>query len=307
MNVTNLKRNTIIAVALILGVVAASTSHAAKAETFQESFEKTYPIESTARFSFEGVSDDLVVKVWDEKKIEIKATFSGKGKAPEVKIDPDTSDFEIEVDHSGTRRKSQSVKVVVRLPEGVKADINNVSGDLSLEGVKGGIQINLVSGDVTVSEIGEKLEVNTVSGDLHVEKADVKRFDLNTVSGKVICNGLKAKEVSLKAVSGDFRCEKSRCENITMNAVSGDVFYEGALVEGGTYEFSTKSGDVTLSIPAETSFRIDLSTFSGDLTCDFPLDKIKRTNGESLSGVHKDGKAEIEVSTFSGEVIIKKK
>ena len=296
---------TLIGAALLLAITTASTVQA-KTENFQDSFEKSYPIDPSARFTFEGVSDELSLRTWEKETVEVRATFKGKGEAPEVRIDTDTEDFSIEVDHDSGRKKTKSVTFEIRIPEGVQADIKGVSGDFSILGIKGGLRAETVSGDITADGIGRKVIVETVSGDLSIDRCEVKQFKAESVSGEILAADLKTGDLVAETVSGDVLCKKVRSESIRLATVSGDVIYKGEIVEEGTYEISTYSGDVMLSIPPSSSFRIGMDTFSGDLTCDFALEKIAKENGEKLSGVHGGGKSEIKVKTFSGDVMIRK-
>jgi len=276
---------TVFGSALLLAATTAATVQA-KTEAYEDSFEKSYSIDPSARFTFEGVSDELSLRAWEKEAIEVRATFKGKGKAPEVRIDTDPKDFTIEVDHSSDRKKTKSVTFEVRLPAGVQADIEGVSGDFIIDGIRGGLRAETVSGDVTAAGVGRKISVETVSGDLSIDRCDVKHFEAESVSGEIRAADLRSGDLVVETVSGDVQCERARCESIRLATVSGDVYYSGEIVEDGTYELSTYSGDVMLSIPPASSFRIGMDTFSGDLTCDFSLEKIARENGEKLSGVH---------------------
>jgi hypothetical protein len=55
-------------------------------------------------------------------------------------------------------------------------------------------------------------------------------------------------------------------------AVSGQVLYTGALSRGGSYDFSTISGDVMMELPADASFTIHARiVVSGEIDTDFPV------------------------------------
>src|SRR5205085_9178481 len=57
--------------------------------------------------------------------------------------------------------------------------------------------------------------------------------------------------------------------------------YTGALARGGAYDFKTISGEVTVEIPADSSFTLHAKVvISGDIDTDFPI----RTAAVSTSG-----------------------
>ncbi len=120
--------------------------------------------------------------------------------------------------------------------------------------------------------------------------------------------GLEAREVDVSSVSGDVRLEQVQSHRASMESVSGDLVYDGTLASGGRYEFKSHSGDIRLIIPGDVGFELEAQTFSGEVSSDFEMtvtssDRRRR----NLRGVVGDGSAVIEVTTFSGNVSIKRR
>ena len=83
-----------------------------------------------------------------------------------------------------------------------------------------------------------------------------------------------------------------------------------AAARSGRYEFNTHSGTVRLTLGSSAGFELNASTFSGDIRSDLPVTindvRSRRGPGRSVRVVVSDGAASLTVSTFSGDVIIRK-
>jgi DUF4097 and DUF4098 domain-containing protein YvlB len=129
------------------------------------------------------------------------------------------------------------------------------------------------------------------------------------VSGKVRAHDVKARGLSLSAISGDVEVTNVEAERIEGKSVSGDFVFAGAVARNARYEFSTHSGNVRLTLGGSTGFEVTANTFSGDIRSDLPVsvnDVRSRRPGRSVRGVVGDGGATLTVSTFSGEIIIRR-
>jgi hypothetical protein len=83
-------------------------------------------------------------------------------------------------------------------------------------------------------------------------------------------------------VSGDVTLEGITHAQVRGTATSGDILYRGALAHGGDYDFKTTSGDLSLELPADSSFSLHAKVvLNGDIITDFP---VKVSAGSSASG-----------------------
>jgi hypothetical protein len=119
------------------------------------------------------------------------------------------------------------------------------------------VEVSCLSGDVSVSDSSGPVRVTTTSGD--VEARNVR----NLSAGDYF---------EAKSASGDLTLEGVTHRQVSGNVVSGSVLYTGALARGGSYSFSTISGEVTLELPADASFSLHAKVVaSGDIDTDFPV------------------------------------
>ena len=91
-------------------------------------------------------------------------------------------------------------------------------------------------------------------------------------------------------------------------STSGDIHYSGRILGGGQYEFKSHSGDVIITIGDDVGFELEANTFSGEIESDFEMRVSSGgRHGRSISAVIGNGSAMIEVTTFSGNIMLRKR
>jgi hypothetical protein len=101
------------------------------------------------------------------------------------------------------------------------------------------------------------------------------------------------------------------CDNLDARSVTGKVEYAGALTPSGHYEISSHSGPIRLTLSGDVGFDLSAQSFSGSITSDWPLNAVGRGQALRLQhlmrGTFGDGSAALNISTFSGDVVIVKR
>lgn len=124
-----------------------------------------------------------------------------------------------------------SVEFVVRVPDGVKLDMNTVNGDLRISGATAEVNARTVNGGIDASSMGGPVRAQTVNGSIRAEMGNSGREDLSysTVNGSITViapNPLSA-ELRMETVNGaietDFPLTVSgRINPRRVNATVGD-------------------------------------------------------------------------------------
>jgi hypothetical protein len=122
-------------------------------------------------------------------------------------------------------------------------DLQSGSGDVKLLRITGEIRLQTGSGNLRAREIAGTIRGGAGSGDIELEETGSGDVDLRTGSGNITARG----------VQGAFRAE----------AGSGDITGEGT--QTGTWEIRTGSGNVHVRLPLNAAFDANLSTSSGTL------------------------------------------
>jgi len=207
------------------------------------------------------------------------------------------------------------VDYIVSAPPQVTIDVKSVSGDVTVDGIKGEVRAETVSGNVKASGLARESSVKAVSGDVSVTASAVDgELAAQSVSGDVFLKGVKARELNAGTVSGDVKIATGACERALVRSVSGNLEMGSALMKGGRYELRSHSGAVTLYVDGKVGFEVNADSFSGDIKTELPLDvkSKKESSGygppnKTLRAVYLDGSAQVEVSSFSGTILISKR
>ena len=137
-------------------------------------------------------------------------------------------------------------------------------------------------------------------------------INIQTGKGDIELEEINAKSCVIRAARGDARLKRGWMGNLDMKIMSGDIECESCLPTGD-WTIRANRGDVHLSLPADTTARLDATTRHGDIHSKTPLVRVTRQGPESWHGnrmvgsigTKTEGKMpEIDVSTLSGDIEI---
>ena len=212
---------------------------------------------------------------------------------------------------NGRRNINVSVAYTVAAPEGTRIIVKSISGDISVRDIHGALTLESISGTVRIANAGNAASGRTISGDVELVDTKVEgTLEAGTISGAVRLRRVAARSVTVNSVSGSVELEELSAERVAAQAISGDITFAGNLQSNGRYEFTSHSGNVRLAIPAGAGFQIEASSFSGSINTDIPITMSggQRTGrSRSLRGTANGGGATLDLTTFSGTILITKR
>ena len=212
------------------------------------------------------------------------------------------------------RNVNVSVAYTLTAPVGARVTARSISGNVTARDLQGELTLESVSGNVAIANGGRVASAKTISGNVEITGTTIDgALDASSVSGTVAVRKTKARRMALATVSGNVAIEDVDCGRVEMQAVSGDVDLTGALSAGGRYDITSHSGQVRITLSGDTGFELDANSFSGSIRSDLPL--TGQTGGTSargrrqqgVHGVYGNGSAVLDVTTFSGSIVIAKR
>ena len=210
------------------------------------------------------------------------------------------------------RNVNVSVAYTVSAPAGTRLTIGSVSGSVKVSDIKGDLAINSISGTVRIANGGRIASAKSVSGAVEISDTQLEgALEAQSISGDVSLRRVTARRASLGTVSGSVKVQDLQCDRVEAHSISGTVEYGGALSKGGRYELSSHSGDVRVALAGDTGFELEAKSFSGSVNSDLRL-TLQESGGDNrrgprrtaIRGVFGDGSAVLDVTTFSGSVVI---
>lgn len=299
-------------------LVGFSSPYSMAKEKYEQKFEKTVQLDKKGKVWLRNISGEVEVKTWNKAEVKIDAlkvsTGSSLAKAKEnvekvkIQVEKEGDVLRIKTDYPEHKFKSFDVSVNYNLtvPSLASLELNTVSGNVDVEKAGGKVEVEVVSGDIVIRGADDRVECKTVSGDIVLQQVKGNVYS-KTVSGNVEVRGVRG-SLEVETVSGDLKMEEvSSAQDIKAKTLSGETFYQGEFREDGHYSFKSHSGDIHLNIPASSSFSLEASTFSGEIDCDFEIVLSGKISKKEIKGTVNKGGAEVKLSTFSGDMHVKKK
>jgi gas vesicle protein len=282
---------------------------------------KTFSVGRTGSLLLHNMSGDVVITAGGGSEVRVEAIKRAKGRS-QAEARQQLENVVLTIQDAGGRvdvraeprgREARAwVDFNVIVPYEASAEVHSVSGDISVTGVKGEVRAETVSGTVKASGLTRLASMKSVSGDVELNGVESDgTVVLSSVSGDVTATNLKARGLDVSAVSGDTTLNQCQTDRAQVNTVNGDITYSGRLSKAGRYELKTHSGNITLNHQG-SPFEVAASTFSGDIKFDQPLPATVKANtnrygpGRSVRGTVGNGGAYVELTTFSGDILVGK-
>src|SRR5215207_1387921 len=233
---------------------------------------------------------DVIVRGWDRNEVRARIEEAGTLRllTPNVRPAPrvevlvsDERDAELGAGHCGS---NETVELTV--PRGATVEVRLNTGHVEVTDVAEA-RVKVLSGDVDVRRVSRAVEVSCLSGDVSVSDS-MGPVRVVSISGDVEARNVRTASpgdsFEASSQSGDVMIERVGHGRVTGSAVSGNLLYAGALARGGSYDFRTISGDVTMELPANASFNLHAKVVvSGEIVTDFPVKTIAVTSSSASS------------------------
>src|SRR5882724_1185845 len=183
-----------------------------------------------------------------------------------------------------------------------KVSINTQNGAVTVERVTGAIDVNTLGGEITVVNSQGAIKVHSVGGDIEVR-------DISPRAPEDVCE--------VGNVGGDITLENISHRQVKVDTVGGEVTFKSALARGGRYSFQSISGDLTLLLPPDSSFRLS-ATLQDEPDSDFAIrysstdppppdtNRKYRPIPRKFEGTYGTGDAQISFSSFNASVHLRK-
>jgi phage tail sheath gpL-like len=289
---------------LAAAVLAAASAPAVA----QQQINKRVSVAADATIEVSNVQGSVTITAWDKNEVELVA---------ELESDKDELEFEatdrhvrIEVERPEGRSRhdeDDDASLTLRVPGGARLDIDTVSAEIGVTGVKGEQSLETVSGEIRTQAFDAPIRANAVSGDVTVTGNGGKASVITeNVSGTSNVTGIRG-EYHGEVVSGELNAVVAGAERLELSSVSGDINLQAELTHAARVEMGSVSGMITLKVKSPVNADFDIESFSGDIENCFgqkSRDTSKYTPGSELNFTQGKGGARVEIETLSGEISI---
>jgi hypothetical protein len=212
-------------------------------------------------------------------------------------------------------------QVSKRYPGGknVRVELRNISGTIVVESwnkdeIRMSATLESKNAHIVPKQVDQCLMIDVMSdnrgrgdiGDINF-KLQVpvnSSVDLETRRGNIsvanIRGGLVRAHVSSE---GDIELTNISASQVVAQNVIGNIFFDGEFSRGGTYEFKSNKGDITIRIPGNSAFRLVAASPMRKIALnDFWNNNFKTQDGRKYVGDVGDGRSSVSVTNFSGQI-----
>lgn len=212
-------------------------------------------------------------------------------------------------------------KINKRYPGGknVRVELRNISGTIIVESwnkdeIRLTATIESKHAQILPKQVDQCLMIDVVSdnrGRSDIGDINFKLFvpvsssiDLETRSGNINVSNIRSGLVRAYVSSeGDIALSNISASQVIAKNVTGDIFFDGEFSRGGTYEFKSNKGNITIRIPGNSDFRLVASSPARKIALnDFWNNNFKNQDGRKMVGDVGDGRSSVSVMNFSGQI-----
>jgi hypothetical protein len=314
---------------MLLMLLAAIATAGCIAETGAEgSFDRTFTIQGPVQLEVSTGSGSvrIIATTGDDVRIhgDIRAhgwsSEDAHAKMRDIAAHPPVSQENNLIRIGGNQRlRNFSIDYRIEVPAATELHCGTGSGDVEVQGIQGPATFTSGSGSIHASDIGNDVQATTGSGGIRL--SDIQgQVQAGAGSGDVSVDGAKG-AVRLRSGSGkleigspnDAVVAETGSGDVVVNGAhadlrvrtgSGAVQIDGNPAESSYWDLHASSGDVTLHVPGDASFRLYAHTGSGDIDAGIPIVLEGTTGKHELRARIGDGKGRVEVETSSGKITL---
>jgi hypothetical protein len=280
--------------ALVLALVCAFAAQAF-ARGAVAPVQQSVPAAQDATVSLCVESGDVTVRGWERgevrasaagaERVELRRADAGAGQSAASRVEVLTVGAGETVaggcSHTGGT-------IALDVPRGSFVQVKSYGGKIEIEGVAGA-RVETLGGDLSLRGITKSVEATSANGVISV-RASKGRVRLLTISGRIEAEDVGASEAgdgfSAKSTSGDISLARISNAQVEATTANGSVELEGTLARGGLYALRSQTGNITLTLPEDSSFLVSAKvSYGGEIVTDFPLRQLpKKSDGTSAAG-----------------------
>jgi hypothetical protein len=290
-----------------LGLAASAMSAAAQqrgrvsynGRDYRSRIDTTIAFDKNGTVTVNAGSGDVIITGTTANTLHVRANSDDD----DIRFDATRSSVEL-----STARRGNDTKFEVTVPIGTRVVAKSQSGDISVRGTHGEVNVTAQSGDIVIDDVNGRLDVRSFSGDVTASNI-TGSVDITTQSGDLKLTDVRG-DIEVGNTSGDITLRSVTAKLVRAKTTSGDVTYDGVIDGSGRYEFTSHSGDVRLHVPRDASAQLTVSTWSGEIESDFPITlkpgdhAIGSSTSKRFTFAIGGGAARISAETFSGDVTV---
>ncbi|MCB9136413.1 MAG: DUF4097 family beta strand repeat protein [Anaerolineales bacterium] len=183
-------------------------------------------------------------------------------------------------------------------------EIENQFGDIHLEGFGASkLTISSQNGDIEVLDgtLSKEINVTNAFGEIQVKNTEAASYRMESQNGKVFVDGANG-SVKITNSFGDIEITNGKQVTLDVTSQNGVISYSGSLNPEADHQLENNFGDITLTLPEDSAFDLNLETSFGDINSEFPVTLTGALNESSWQAEMNGGGHLITANTSNGNI-----
>jgi DUF4097 and DUF4098 domain-containing protein YvlB len=171
-------------------------------------------------------------------------------------------------------------------------------------------------GTIYVEQVYGDMTLESVAGDVHLKEVS-GYIIVKTVGGSLVCTQCAGK-LNFTSISGSAQFLQPQLSNLNVVTTKGNILYDGDFLHSGLYTMKSGMGLVEVRFSGNDSFDLKAQTTTGTVDMDAQaknflkpdthgLKRFSSKLAKSLTGSVNAGLAQVNLSSFSGTIRIRKR
>jgi hypothetical protein len=244
--------------------------------------ERTIAADAHVTVSACSVSGGITVHGWDRNEVRARSSeaaeikFQRKDAGPEAspvkKIELLVLDKEQGPTQPGFCESSSEIELDV--PRGATVQLRTRDSDISVFEVAT-VYVNTQNGDVTIERASGTVEAGSIGGGISLKDSS-GRINLHSAGGSIEASDVRPAEAGdtfeAHSLGGEITLDHVTHAQQNAHTLNGSLSVTGPLAHRGRYNFRTMSGDLTLTLPEDSSFQLSARySQKAEIITDFPI------------------------------------
>jgi hypothetical protein len=278
---------TILILLLLMFSSAPALAHADKRDVKGRGskVERTVPADPHVTVSACSVSGGITVHGWDRNEVRVRSAEAAEIKfqrkdpgaeaSPVRKIELLILDKEQGPTQPGFCESSSEIELDV--PRGATVQLRTRDSDISVFEVATAY-VNTQDGDVMIEQATTLVDAGSIGGGISLKDSS-GRINLHSAGGSIEASDVRPADAGdtfeARSLGGEITLDNVTHAQLSAHTLNGSLSVTGPLARRGRYNFRTMSGDITLTLPEDSSFQVS-ARFSqrAEIITDFPLTLI---------------------------------
>lgn len=293
-----------------------------------EKVDETLKVKGDISVEIEHINGNVNIEGWDRDEVKVVGELDDRAeefifeerngrviievKMPKYKKNWNSSkkgdDLDIKVPlNSYVRYSGVNASVdILSLNKGLQA--NTVNGSVDARNIQGKIVLESVNGDIEALNLDGDLNLETVNGRIRERNSTGSELNLSSVNGDIESSSRIA-DITTETVNGSIELELDKVDKLEMSSVNGTIEVSMHLMDRGSVEGSTVSGEIEIQVQKDVSAKFDIQAHAGgkivNRISNHKVEKAKYGPSRWLEFELNDGNGSVELSTVSGRIEIK--